>query len=181
MEWVDWVILAILVGAVLSGMVQGFFRTVCSLLGLILGVAVASWNYARVAVAIKPLVWMAAVADAIAFVLIAVVVMLLAGLVGIVLSKMFNWMGLGCIDSLGGGIAGFLQGALLVTVCILATVAFFPQTEWLTDAKLPRYFIGACHLSTHMTPNELSGRVRDGLRTLKHETPQWMHEKSGAS
>jgi membrane protein required for colicin V production len=181
MEWVDWVILAILVGAVLGGMVQGFFRTVCSLLGLILGVAVASWNYARVAVAIKPLVRIEAVANAIAFLLIAVVVMILANLVGIVLSKMFNWMGLGCVDSLGGGIVGVMQGALLVTVCILVTVAFFPQTAWLAEAKLPKFFIGACHLSTHVTPDELSRRVRDGLRTLKHETPQWMHEKDGAS
>ncbi|MGA3130178.1 MAG: CvpA family protein [Terracidiphilus sp.] len=181
MEWVDCVILAILVGAVLGGIAQGFFRTACSLLGLILGIAVASWNYARVAVAIKPLVWLNTVADAIAFLLIAVVVMILANFVGIALSKIFNWMGLGCIDTLGGGIVGFLQGALLVAICVLVTVAFLPQTEWLARARLPRYFIGALHLSTHMTPDELSGRVREGLKTLKHETPQWMHEKSGAS
>jgi uncharacterized membrane protein required for colicin V production len=41
MDWVDWIILAVLVGAVLGGMAQGFFRTVCSLLGLILGIALA--------------------------------------------------------------------------------------------------------------------------------------------
>ncbi len=181
MEWVDWIILAMLLGAVLGGMAQGLFRTVCSLAGLVLGVALASWNYARLAVVFKPMVRVDSVADAIAFLVIAIVVMFAANVAGHSLSKMFRWMGLGCIDTLGGAIIGFLQGALLVTICILVTVAFFPQTEWLTEAELPHYFIGACHLSTHLTPGELSGKVLDGLRTLKHETPKWMHEKNGGS
>jgi len=181
MEWVDWIILAVLVGAVLGGMAQGLFRTVCSLLGLILGVALACWNYARVAVAFKPIVRIDAVADAIGFLLIAVVVMFLANVVGITLSKMFKWMGLGCIDILGGAIAGFLQGALLVTICILVTVAFFPQTEWLAQASLPKLFFRALHVSTEVSPGGLKGRVLDGLKTLEHESPKWMHEKNGGS
>ncbi len=179
MEWVDWVILAVLLGAVLGGMAQGLFRTVCSLLGLILGVALACWNYARVAAVFKPVVRVDAVADAIGFLLIAVVVMFLANLIGIMLSRMFKWIGLGCIDALGGAIVGFVQGALLVTICILVTVAFFPQTQWLTQATLPKEFFGALHLSTHVTPGELKGRVQEGLKSLKHDTPQWMHEKNG--
>jgi len=181
MEWVDWIILAILLGSVLAGMVQGFFRTVCSLAGLVLGFALASWNYARVAAVLRPVVRVEGIANAIAFLLIAVVVMVLASLVGMALSKMLHWMGLGCLDSLAGAFVGFWQGALLVTVCILVTVAFFPQTAWLTEAKFPRFFLGACHLSTHVTPDELSRRVREGLRTLQHETPRWMHESHGTS
>lgn len=181
MEWVDWIILAVLVGSVIGGMAQGLFRSVCSLLGLILGVALADWNYARVAVVFKPIVRIDAVADAIGFLIIAVVVMFAANVAGTVLKKMFHWMGLGCIDIMGGAIVGFLQGALFVTVCILVTVAFFPQTAWLTEARFPQMFFGACHLSTHMSPDELSGRVLDGLNTLKHESPKWMHEKKGGS
>lgn len=181
MDWVDWIILAVLVGSVLGGMAQGLFRSFCSLLGLILGVALADWNYARVAVAFKPIVRIEAVADAIAFLLIAVVVMFLANVAGIALSKTFHWMGLGCIDIMGGAIVGFLQGALLVTVCILVTVAFFPQTHWLTLAKYPQMFFGALHLSTDVSPDELSRRVMDGLRTLQHEAPKWLHEKNSGS
>jgi membrane protein required for colicin V production len=179
MELVDWIILAILLGAVLGGMAQGLFRTVCSLVGLILGVALACWNYPRVAAWFKPIVQVDAIADVIGFLLIAVLVMVLANLTGIMLSKMFSWLGLGCIDILGGAIVGFVQGALLVTIGVLVTVAFFPQTAWLTQAELPRFFIGACHLSTSLTPDDLSERVRQGLKTLNHDTPQWMHEKNG--
>ena len=179
MEWVDWIILAVLLETVLGGMAQGLFRTVCSLAGLILGVALACWNLRALAVVFKPIVQVDGIADVIAFLLIAVLVMCVANLTGIMLSKMFRWIGLGCIDILGGAIVGFVQGALLVTIGVLVTVAFFPQTAWLTQAELPRFFIGACHLSTSLTPDDLSEKVQQGLKTLNHDTPQWMHEKNG--
>ena len=49
MTWVDWVILAVLAGATFGGLAQGFFRTACSLAGLIFGLGAggvelpASW------------------------------------------------------------------------------------------------------------------------------------------
>ena len=72
-------------------------------------------------------------------------------------------MGLGCLDKLGGAVVGFLQGALLVTLVILVTVAFFPNEEWLAEARLPQMFFGACHLSANMTPGELKNKARTGL------------------
>jgi membrane protein required for colicin V production len=181
MDWVDLIVLAVLAGSIFLGMVQGFFRTVCSLLGLILGVVLASWNYVDLAMVFKRVVKIDAAADAIAFLLIAALVMILANVVGVLLKKFSHWMGLGCMDTVGGAIAGLLQGALLVTVCLLVTVAFFPQTEWLTEAKFPQLFFRACHLDARMSPDELSGRVKQGLRILKHEMPRWMHEKNGGS
>jgi len=58
-------------------------------------------------------------------------------------------------------------------------VAFFPKAHWLSDAKLPKYFFGACHLSTHMDPADLAKRVRQGLKELEEETPVWLHPGSG--
>jgi membrane protein required for colicin V production len=175
MTLVDWAIVVVIVLSVLGGLTQGFFRSVCALGGLLLGLALASWNYGHIAVLVLPLVRIEAVANAIGFLLIALVVMGLAAVAGKILSKTFHHMGLGCLDKLAGAAFGFFQGALLVTVVILVVVAFFPKTHWLSDAKLPRYFFGACHLSTHMDPAELAGRIRQGLKTLEEETPQWLH------
>src|ERR1700691_6093750 len=50
------------------------------------------------------------------------------------LEKSFRWAGLGCVDTLLGAIFGFLEGAMLVMVIVLMTVAFFPGTVWLTEA-----------------------------------------------
>lgn len=181
MEWVDWIILSVLAVSVLAGLAQGFFRSVCSLLGLVMGVVLADWNYLRLSRVIQPIVRIDALAYAIAFLLIAFAVMIVANLTGGLLKKLLHWLGLGCLDRLGGALVGFVQGALLVTVCILATVAFVPRSAWLTQAALPKMFFSTLHLSARFSPADLATRVRAGLKTLEQQTPQWLHEKNGSS
>lgn len=179
MTLVDWIIVVVVAAAVLGGLARGFFRSAFSLAGLILGLALASWNYWRIAAILKPMIHSVEVANAIAFVLIALVVMVVAAIIGSLLGKMFEKVGLGCLDRLAGAVFGFVEGVLFVTLGILITVAFFPKTQWLTEARLPRYFFGALHVSTHVTPSRLADRVRKELQTLEEESPQWMHEGSG--
>jgi len=179
MALVDWVIVFILIASVLGGFAQGFFRSVFSLAGLIFGLSIAAWNYKRVAVLLEPIVRVKSVCNAIAFALIALVVMTLLSILGSVLAKMFKRLGLGCLDRMAGGVFGFFQGALLVTIGILVMVAFFPPVHWLGEARLPRFFFGVCHLSTHVSPDDLAQRVRDGLRVLEEETPRWLHPNEG--
>jgi membrane protein required for colicin V production len=179
MTWVDWAIVILMALSVIGGLRQGFFRSVCSLGGLFLGLALAAWNYTRVAAILMPLVHIESVADTIGFLVIAFVVMALAAILGAVLANALRKIGLGCLDRIAGGIFGLLQGALLVTLCILVAVAFFPRAQWLTQSRLPRRFFGVCHLSTHLSPDDLARRVRDGLKTLEEETPDWMHPDHG--
>jgi membrane protein required for colicin V production len=179
MTWVDIVIVVVIALAVLGGLRQGFFRAVCSLAGLLLGLVLAAWNYGRVAALILPIVPFKPAANVIAFLLIALVVMGLFAFAGALLSKTVHGMGLGCLDRLAGAVFGFFQGALMVTLVILVTVAFFPRAHWLTEARLPRMFFGACHFSTHMSPHNLAQRVLADLKVLEAESPQWMHNGSG--
>ncbi len=174
MTWVDWAIVVIVGLAVLGGLAQGFFRSAFSLGGLLAGLVLAAWNYVRAAAWLVHLVRFEAVADTIAFLLIALLVMAAANLAGGILSKTVHRLGLGCLDRLAGGVFGFFQGALIVTLCILVTVAFFPKAQLLAEGKLPKLFFGACHLSTHVSPAALAKRVRLGLRELEEESPRWM-------
>lgn len=177
MTIVDWIIVVVVAGAVLAGIARGFFRSAFSLAGLVVGVALASWNYWRFGGLIKPIVHSAEVANAIAFLIIALLVMAVAAIVGSLLAKLFEKVGLGCLDRMAGAIFGLVEGLIFVTICILVTVAFFPRTQWLTEARLPRYFFGALHVSIRVTPPRLSDRVRNQLHTLEEESQQWMHEE----
>ena len=175
MAWVDWAIVALLAMAVLGGLSQGFFRSAFSLCGLLSGLVLAAWNYTRAATILIPLVRIEPVANAIGFLLIAIAVMAAANLLGGIIAKTLHRLGLGCLDRLAGGAFGLLQGALFVTVSLVAIVAFFPKESWLAQARLPRYFFGACHLSTHVSPGELAERVQRGLVQLEENSPEWMH------
>ncbi len=179
MTWVDWVIVVVMLVATLGGLAQGFFRSFCSLAGLVLGLLLASWNYERVAAVFNKILPVQAVDNVIGFLIIALLVMAVANITGGMLANTVRWMGLGCLDKLGGAVMGFLQGALLVTVCILVTVAFFPAQMWLAEARLPGMFTGALHVSSTMSPGELGDRVRDGVKQLEHGSPQWMHPGNG--
>ena len=177
MTLVDWIIVAVLAAAVLGGIARGFFRSAFSLAGLVLGLTLAAWNYWRLAAVLKPVVRSMEVADAIAFLVIALLVMVVAAIIGSLLAKAFEKVGLGCLDRLAGGLFGFVEGLVFVLVCILVTVAFFPQTVWLTDAKLPRYFFGALHVSVRVTPSRLSDRVRNELERLEAESKKLIQEE----
>ncbi len=175
MTWVDWAIVVMLAVSIVGGLTQGLLRSVCSLAGLILGLVAAAWNYGRVAAMLLPIVHNESIADALGFILIAILVMFVANLFGSVLSRAVHRMGLGCLDRIAGGAFGFLQGALFITLIILVVVAFFPGAHWLAEARLPKFFFGVLHLGAKVTPAELSERVRSGLQMMEQHAPQWMH------
>ena len=170
----DWIIAAILIAAVAGGLAQGFLRSACSLLGLVLGLVLAAWNYTVAAKLILPLVRFQPVANAVGFLLIAVLVMAVANLSGKILSKTVHAIGLGCLDRLAGAAFGLFQGALLVTALMVATMAFFPHAEWLSKGTLPHYFYGMCRATTHMSPQELANRVRSTLEMIENHAPAWL-------
>lgn len=175
MNWVDWAIMIVIALSVAEGLAQGFFRTVCSLIGLIFGIALASWNYGRIAGVFLPIVRVEAIADAIGFLIIAFVVMAVAAVIGAIFARVLRWMGLSCLDRIVGGALGFFQGVALVTMAILVAVAFFPKEQWLHKSHLAEQFIGTCHLSAQMGPQELAEKARYGLRLLEQDSPAWMH------
>jgi membrane protein required for colicin V production len=177
MTLVDWIIVVVLAMAVLTGIARGFFRSAFSLAGLVLGLTLAAWNYWRLAALLKMMIHSVELADAISFIVIALLVMAVAAILGSLLAKFFEKVGLGCLDRLAGGLFGFVEGLVFVMVAILVTVAFFPQTVWLTEARLPRYFFGALHVSIRVTPSRLSERVSKELQTLESETENLIHEE----
>ena len=70
---------------------------------------------------------------------------------------------------------GLLQGALLITVCVMTLAAFFPDIAWLSEAKLAKYFISAAEVTTHMTSDELKKRILTGLAEIREHSPAWLH------
>lgn len=174
MTWIDWIIVAVLAASVLAGVAQGFLRAAFALGGLLAGLVLGAWNYPRVAAHLFPLIHPQEAADAIGFLLIAAFVMALGTCVGIIVAKTVHQIGLGCLDRLAGGFFGFFQGIVLVTLGLVAVVAFFPPAHWMEESRLPKLFFGACDLSTRITPSELSQKVRQGLYELDKHSPQWM-------
>ncbi len=175
MNVVDIVILLLVILSAVQGFRSGLIRCVFSLLGLIAGIAIASWHYKQFTDDLMPWLHSKGLSEAVSFCLVALAVMLAAGLIGMLLKGVIHGIGLGWLDRLAGLAFGLLRGALLVTLCIVALAAFFPETRWLGDAQFAKYFLGTAHLTTRISPEELKHRILEGLQVLEKDSPAWLH------
>ena len=174
MALIDWAIIVILIVSVLSAAKHGFFVEVFSLAGIVLGLLLASWNYLKVLPWFTPWIHSPGAAEAVAFVSIALTVMVIAGLAGRIIRWMARSIGLGWADRLIGAIFGFLKGCVLVTLGIMAIAAFLPHVTWLERSKLAPHFLTAAHEASVVTPVELSERIREGVKAIRDAQPDWL-------
>ena len=172
---VDWAIVGILAISVIVAFVHGFFVELFSLVGLVAGVLLAAIYYDQVAVILDRFISSPAIASAVAFVLIAIVVMIAASLLGRLLRSVFRRVGLGWMDRLAGGAFGAIKGYLLVMLAVTALLAFFPRQPWLQQSQLAPYFIIGAHGSAGFLPNRLGERVRRGFYLLHGMQPTDPH------
>ena len=163
----DWAILGVLLVTAGLAFLHGLLVEICSLAGLIAGVLVAGRYYPQVAPWTARLVHSPAAARATAFLLLALAVMLAAGILGRVLRWMLRRVGLGWADRLAGGAFGLVKGYVLVALGLAATVAFFPKEPWLAQSQLVPYFIPGAHGSVTVLPRDLGVRIQSGLHRLE--------------
>lgn len=174
MALIDWAIVIILIVSVLGAAKHGFFVEAFSLAGVILGLLLASWNYQKILPWIDSWVHSPGVAEAIAFIVIAIAVMVIAGLAGRLIRWSVHSIGLGWADRFIGAIFGLLKGCVLVTLGVMAITAFLPHVTWMERSKLAPYFLSVAHEASVVTPAELGERIREGVKVIRDAQPDWL-------
>ena len=167
----DWVIIGIFVVSFITAAMNGFFVELFSIAGLIAGVVIAGIYYTRFAPWIYRYVHSVAAADAAAFLLIALGVLVAAGILGRVIRFLLRKVGLGWADRLLGLVFGAVKGCVLATALAMAVAAFFPDRPWVLHSQLLPYFVGAAHQGSEIVPGSMGERVRHGVRVFRRETP----------
>ena len=169
----DWFLVAVVLYSTVVAFVRGFFREVFSLVGLVAGILLASWNYAILGDRLARWIpW--ATAQIVAFLLIAILVMMLCGLAGKMLSTTAKSIGLGFFDRVLGGIFGLARGCLLGVAILMAAAAFLPHEKFIRDSQLSDYFLEGAHAVSFVVPTNLQHHIREGVIELKHSAPDWI-------
>jgi membrane protein required for colicin V production len=174
MALIDWIIVVVLVVSVVSAAKNGFFLEVFSLAGVVAGLWIASWNYQRVLPWVTRWIHSLPAAEALSFLVIALGVMIAAGLLGRAIRWSVHSIGLGWADWFVGAVFGFLKGCALVTLAVLTIAAFLPKAEWFQKSRLAPYFLSAAHQASIVTPYELGERIRQGVVIIRNAQPQWL-------
>ncbi len=165
MSPLDWAILVVLVLSVVSAFLHGLLVELFSVGGLIAGVAIAGLYYGQVSHYLTRWMPYTEARNAFAFLLVAIGIMIVAGLIARILRAGLRRAGLGGADRLAGAVFGFIRGSLLVTLGVMALLAFFPQQPWVRQSSLAPYFLDLARGGASWMPDNFSDRVLRGSRS----------------
>jgi membrane protein required for colicin V production len=162
----DWIIIAILAVSIVLAASQGFMFEAFSLAGAVVGYLLAAWEYKHVALWFLPYVKNDWAADATAFILIFLAVIILAGIVGRIARWAMHGVGLRWFDRLLGAAFGVLRGALVVMVLVMAMASFGPGSHLLSESSLGQYFLVLGRGAMWASPYEFREKFRQGLKAI---------------
>jgi len=118
----DILILIVLLIGVISGLARGFVRCLFGLAALVLGVMVAASVYHPLAEGPLSFVPGEHGSEIVAFVLLFLVVLIVVGVLGMLVSKAIKLASLGWLDRLAGGVLGFIMASIVAGVVVLLAV-----------------------------------------------------------
>lgn len=141
MNWVDYSILAILGISTLISVWRGFTREALSLLGWILAAWVAISFSPDLVVLLEPHIDAPSLRLIVAFAILFLVTLLVAGIVNFLMVQLIMKTGLSGTDRILGVFFGIARGALVIAVLVLvAGMTPMPQDTWWSESQLLHYF-----------------------------------------
>lgn len=160
MTWFDYGVFAIVGLSVLLAALRGVVREIAALAGwaaaLILSGLFAQQLAQWLPAALSPMTRVV-----IAYLVIFLGMLLLSGLAGVLLAKLFRVAGLGFTDRAVGALFGFVRGALIVFVAaMLAGLTGLPREPFWREAALSGPIETAVLAVRPALPKDLAQRIR---------------------
>jgi membrane protein required for colicin V production len=167
----DWFLVLVIVVSTLSAFQKGFIRVLLSIVGLIVAVGVASWEYEVFAMWLHRWILSFEAAEVVAFLAVLILVTLAFAILANVLRQTVKAIGLGFVDRLLGAGVGLFRGLLLGVAAMMAVTAFVPDSGWIKNSQLAPYFLGSVHAVSFVVPEHFQQQISSGASYLMHETP----------
>ena len=135
MHWLDIVIIVAIAITTFIGLKIGLIKAVLSLAGLIVGVILAGLFYVPLSEQLT-FIPQATVAKVVAFAIILIGVMIIAGVLATVLKWITSVIMLGWVNRIGGAVFGLVLGAILCGAALALWIKFFGAGEAITNSSL---------------------------------------------
>ncbi len=152
MNWLDLLLLIILVVSVATSFAKGFTRELIGLVAAVAGLLCGIWFYRMAGASVRPYVSSRDVANLCGFLLIFLGVIFLGWLVSFAVGRMVKAVGLSWLDRLLGMIFGFVRGVIVCVAIITAVMAFVPGAdaksppESVVESRVAPYVIDTAHI-----------------------------------
>ncbi len=161
MNWLDLVIVIVILGFAYSALSAGLIREVVTLLAVVIGIVVAGQLYRSLANDILVFIDNEDVALAASFLVLFGAVFLLGQIAAYVMKRMVSLLMLGWADHIGGSLFGFVKGLLVVQV-VLIVFAAYPQLGLdgvIDGSTLGSIFLDDVDFMLRVLPGEFEDRI----------------------
>lgn len=161
MNWLDFVILLVIVFFAVSAFQSGLIREVVTLVSAVAGVVVAGLFYDDLARDVLVFIEDDDVALVVAFLVLLGAIYLAGQLIAIMLKQTASLLLLGWADRIGGGLFGLLKGLIVVEVLLILLVTF-PQLgldDDIDGSAIASVFLDAVPVLLLILPGEFERAV----------------------
>lgn len=170
MNWLDIVLLILVVGSVVSAFAKGLTRELVGFVTVIAALVVSIWFYGTVGGYLLPYVKSRSVANLCGFLIAFFGIMLIGGLVGQIMKRIMKVAGLSFFDRALGAIFGLVRGVLVSIALVMAAMAFTPgdgAPRAVVESRLAPYVIDAARGCAAIAPYELRQGFRRSYEEVK--------------
>lgn len=159
MNWLDIILIVLLVVPTFIGLRKGLIKAALSFAGLLIGVALAGYCYQPVS-KLFGFIPNENIAYILAFILILVLVMVAAFFLARLLKSVIKVVMLGWVDNVGGAVLGFLSGFILLSAILATWVKFF-GSELIINSFLGKVMLDYFPLILGLLPGEFGDDIRN--------------------
>jgi membrane protein required for colicin V production len=169
-NWLDIVLLLLLLGSVVTSFSAGLTREVVGLISMIAAIVLAIWFYGSAGGFLMPYVSSPAIANFLGFLLVFCGVLLAGSLIGHLLARFMKVAGLSFVDRLLGAGFGVLRGVLICVALVLALLAFTPgktPPNSVVNSRVAPYVIDAARMFAAVAPHDLKEGFHKSYEQVK--------------
>ena len=179
MNWLDYVLLAIVLGSVIMSFRKGFSREIIGLVASLAALVLGMWFYGLAGSFLMPYLSSPRVANLIGFLLVVFAVLICGGMTGWIVSRFLRTIGLSFFDRLLGAAFGFARGVVIAVALLTAFMAFGPQTvsSSMVNSRFAPYVLDASHTLVAIAPMELKSSFRRQYEQVKAALENNTHER----
>jgi membrane protein required for colicin V production len=153
MNWLDIVILVIIVVSTLAGLKVGLIKAVLTMAGVIVGVILAGRYYNDLAAHLT-FISQPTLAGITAFAIILIAVMVIAAVAASLIKWAVSAMMLGWVNRIGGAVLGFVLGAIFCGALLAIWASFVGESGPVSDSALAGLLLDSFPLVLALLPEE---------------------------
>jgi membrane protein required for colicin V production len=184
-NWLDYLLIAVLGGSAIRSFMRGFSREVIGLCAAVAALVLGMWFYGTASSLVRTWITSDRTANFIGFLIVVVTVLLAGAILGSIVKRFLSAVGLSFFDRLLGACFGLARGALVAIALLTAYIAFGPRTGTnaapaaVVHSQIAPYLLSASSIFVDIAPMELKRSFREVYDEVRLATRDAINKDSG--